>query len=158
MYQPAPAPQAAAAPVDTETAQAQQTINKFLSTGHDGIKIDAEDARRTPRRSSQQFLAYPSVTQVPLSDLQTNPSASHGESARRRRHRRRRSSKDATRTPADAQGGRRALQLQSIMRSDTRKACMINNTLYSEGQQIEQFTDREDQPGGGDREERAVSL
>jgi hypothetical protein len=33
-----------------------------------------------------------------------------------------------------------ALQLQSIVHSGSRKACMINNTLYAEGQQVDQFT------------------
>src|SRR5437660_1597989 len=32
------------------------------------------------------------------------------------------------------------LQLQSIMHSTARQACMINNTLYREGQQIDGFT------------------
>jgi hypothetical protein len=33
-----------------------------------------------------------------------------------------------------------ALQLQSVMHSDVRKSCMINNSLYLEGQQVEGFT------------------
>jgi hypothetical protein len=33
-----------------------------------------------------------------------------------------------------------ALQLQSVMHSDARKSCMINNSLYLEGQQVESFT------------------
>ena len=32
-----------------------------------------------------------------------------------------------------------ALRLQSIIHSGSRKACMINNTLYLQGQQVEQF-------------------
>jgi hypothetical protein len=32
------------------------------------------------------------------------------------------------------------LQLQSIMFSDNRKACMINNSLYREGQQVGDFS------------------
>jgi hypothetical protein len=33
-----------------------------------------------------------------------------------------------------------ALQLQSVMHSDARQSCMINNSLYLEGQQVEGFT------------------
>ena len=33
-----------------------------------------------------------------------------------------------------------ALQLQSVMHSDASKSCMINNSLYLEGQQVEGFT------------------
>jgi hypothetical protein len=33
-----------------------------------------------------------------------------------------------------------ALQLQFVMHSDKNKSCMINNTLYREGQQVESFT------------------
>jgi hypothetical protein len=33
-----------------------------------------------------------------------------------------------------------ALQLQSVMHSDARKSCMINNSLYLEGQEVESFT------------------
>ena len=33
-----------------------------------------------------------------------------------------------------------ALQLQSVMHSEARKSCMINNSLYLEGQQVEAFT------------------
>ena len=32
-----------------------------------------------------------------------------------------------------------ALNLQSVIHSGTRKSCMINNTLYTEGQQVDSF-------------------
>jgi len=38
------------------------------------------------------------------------------------------------------------LQLQSIMHSDTRRACLINNTLYSEGQQVDSLVIEKIQP------------
>jgi len=33
-----------------------------------------------------------------------------------------------------------ALQLQSVMHSDAKSSCMINNSLYTEGQQVDGFT------------------
>ena len=41
------------------------------------------------------------------------------------------------------------------MHGDTRKACMINNTLYQEGEQVDSFTIEKISPELGDREERA---
>ena len=40
------------------------------------------------------------------------------------------------------------LQLQTVMSGEVRKACMINNTLYQEGQQVEGFTIEKISPGG----------
>jgi len=87
----------------------------------------------------QQFLTYPSVAQVPLSGLRNNPF--------------RQSSTVVTGPVDDAAIRRRleqerqmilnavqGLQLQSIIHSDVRRACLINNALYREGQQVENFT------------------
>ena len=41
-----------------------------------------------------------------------------------------------------------AMNLQSIIHSGSRKACMINNTLYMEGQQADQFIIEKITPSG----------
>ena len=96
----------------------------------------------------KQFLEYPSLTQVPLSSLHTNPFKSGAEKpadkvddteealARKREEERLAATKSSE-----------ALKLQSIIYSGSRKACMINNTLYKEGEQIEQFTIEKIEPG-----------
>ena len=127
-----------AATASVETAKAQETIDTFLTSGPGGIKMMEEMLRNT-EKVVKQFLDYPSLTQVPLSSLHTNPfrfsaatpegAASPSEEALKKK---REDEKQATIKACDA------LKLQSII-SGSRKACMINNTLYLQGQQVEQF-------------------
>jgi hypothetical protein len=131
-----PATASAATP---EAAKAKQTINSFLSQP-DGIKAMKEMLKNT-EKVVEKFNEYPSTKQVPLSDLQTNPF---------------RSAKAPPKAPnanADAEAAKRkleadrqaaskafeALNLQTTILG-AHKACMINNTLYREGQQVDQFT------------------
>ena len=130
---------AAASTASAETAKAQQTIDTFLTSGPSGLKMMEEMLRNT-EKVVKQFLDYPSVTQVPLSALQTNPFRFSGgkedsatpdpDLAKRKREEER----------AAALKASQALNVQSIMHSGNRRACMINNTLYQEGQQVEDFT------------------
>ena len=129
-----------------EATKAAQTINEFLSTGPGGIQKMHEMLKDT-EKVVQQFQEYPSVNQVPLSDLQTNPFRFSNQTA------------TATEPDEDALARKRELekqaaikacaelQLQSIIHSGSRKACMINNTLYLEGQQVEQFIVEKIEPG-----------
>jgi len=136
-------PKTAAAAASKETVEAKKTISTFLSGGDTNIKL-METMLRNTQKVVQQFLTYPSMTQVPLSDLRTNPfrhksatpqaaptdnSAAMDMAEKRRREEERL----AIRKAADG------LQVQSIMFSDSRKACMINNTLFREGQGVEGF-------------------
>jgi len=130
--------QATAAALEAE--QAKQQISSFLDGGGDNIK-NMERMLRETEKVVEQFITYPSVTQIPLEDLSTNPfrqkaPAAPGnpqaetEAAQKRR------------IEAERQAVTRAvgeLRLQSII-AGTRKACMINNTLYTEGQVVESFT------------------
>lgn len=134
-------PQSASA-ASKETTEATKTISSFLSGKDSNIKA-MESMLKNTQLVVQQFLAYPSVTQVPLSDLRTNPfrykepSANGGTQENLSdiaEKRRREEERVAIRKSADG------LQLQSIMFSDARKACMINNTLYRETQMIDGFT------------------
>src|SRR5947207_9482289 len=65
-------PESAAAAATPETAKAQQTIDTFLNDGPNGIKT-MEKMLRSTEKVVQQFLEYPTVTQIPLSALHTNP-------------------------------------------------------------------------------------
>src|SRR5690606_958014 len=84
----------------------------------------------------QQFRSYPGMRQVPLSQLQTNPFRFGMPT-------------DGTGTPVantreqernQAIKAVRQLVLRSIMHSGSHRACMINDALYTEGQQVDQFT------------------
>jgi hypothetical protein len=136
-------PQSASAAASKETTEAKKTISTFLSGKESNIKA-MESMLKNTQMVVQQFLAYPSVTQVPLSDLRTNPFRAKERTANNggpqenlndiAERRRREEERVSIRKAADG------LQLQSIMFSDARKACMINNTLYREAQMIDGFT------------------
>ena len=128
---------ASAAAANVETAAAQQTIDNFLTTGPNGIKT-METMLHNTEKIVQQFLDYPSVPQVPLSALRTNPfrfskpdaDAKPDEAAEKKKKEEEKSA---------ALRSSQALNLQSII-SGNHRACMINNTLYTEGQQVDSFT------------------
>ncbi|HEX3357221.1 MAG TPA: hypothetical protein VHS31_09640 [Tepidisphaeraceae bacterium] len=114
---------------------ANQTINQFLHGGQSNIKL-METMLRSTEKVVQQFNSYPSVKQIPLNELQTNPfrasSASNDEDdpiAKRKLAEQRQAVIKAYQT----------LQLQSIMYGETNRSCLINNTLYREGQQVNGF-------------------
>lgn len=126
---------AAAAP---EAAAAKKTIEGFLGGGGASIKA-MEDMLRNTERVVRQFLDYPSMTQVPLSDLRINPfrakpALAPSESQTDAQEKKRREEERLAILKAVQN-----LSLQSIICSDQRKACMINNTLYREGQLVDGF-------------------
>jgi hypothetical protein len=130
----------AAEAASQETVAAKQTINNFLSGGEANIKV-METMLRNTQKVVQQFLNYPSMTQIPLSDLRTNPFrvraevvAEPGLSAEVAEKKRREEERLATLNAVQQ------LQLQSIMYGETRRACMINGSLYTENQQVDRFT------------------
>jgi hypothetical protein len=141
-------PSTAAAASTPEAQKAEQTINTFLTSGPDGIKMMHSMLKDT-EKVVKQFLEYPSVTQIPLASLHTNPFQSQptkpdGKPAdpdEKALERQREAEKQAALKASEE------LKLQSIIYSGSRKACMINNTLYKEGEQIEQFTIEKIEPG-----------
>ena len=138
----------AAVAATPEAQKAEATINTFLTSGPDGIKM-MQTMLKDTEKVVKQFLEYPSVTQVPLANLHTNPFKSgpdkdptkpvdlSEEAAAKKREEEKLAATKAS----------EALKLQSIIYSGSRKACMINNTLYKEGEQIEQFTIEKIEPG-----------
>jgi hypothetical protein len=129
--------QATAAAIEAE--EAKQQISSFLDGG--GTNIAAmERMLRETEKVVQQFVTYPSVTQIPLADLNTNPFRHKAEKTAANPQAESESAK-ARREEAERQAVIRAvgeLRLQSII-AGTRKACMINNTLYTVGQKVEEF-------------------
>ncbi|HZL37354.1 MAG TPA: hypothetical protein VFC78_18695 [Tepidisphaeraceae bacterium] len=124
-------------------AAASTTINAFLSGDAGNVKLMDQTLRETDK-VVQEFRGYPGKTQVPVGDLKTNPfrlgepvakvvvappDPDEGALLRRREEER-----------AAARKAVQSLQLQSVLRGGTRKACMINNTLYKEGDEAEGFT------------------
>jgi hypothetical protein len=140
-------PKPADAAIAAETAQASTTITTFLNEGNSNIKL-MESMLKNTEKVVQQFLSYPSMTQVPLSALKTNPfrfaeAKAPGESESESASKKRREEERLAALKA-VQG----LQLQSVMHGDSRKACMINNTLVQEGQSIDGFTIEKINPNG----------
>ena len=134
-------PSTAAAASTPEAQKAEQTINTFLTSGPDGIKMMQTMIKDT-EKVVKQFLEYPSLTQVPLSALHTNPFKS-GETTEAAKPADLSAEAAARKREEEKQAALRAseaLKLQSIIYSGSRKACMINNTMFQEGQQVEQFT------------------
>ena len=132
-------PQAAAAGVDPK---AQQVIRQFMSDRDKNMGAMQKMLKDT-ETVVKQFMSYPSVKQVPLSALSANPFRMTAAPADQQQV----PSKDDEREKKQREEERvavlkgvNALQLQSVMHSDARRSCMINNALYTEGQQVETFT------------------
>jgi hypothetical protein len=137
-------PQTASAAVDPK---AQQVISKYM-TDRDKNLAGMKKMLRDTETVVKQFLKYPSVSQVPLSDLTGNPfrvvaaapekgAGDPGQAAAlsEEQERKRREEERAAVTKAVE-----TLQLMSVMHGGARRSCMINNTLYTEGQQVDGFT------------------
>jgi hypothetical protein len=131
-------PQTASA---SASPQAQQVIKQFMSDKDKNL-VTMQKMLRDTESVVQQFLNYPSMTQVPLKDLKTNPfrvgSVEPGAPVANVDD-----AKEKKRREEERQAALRAVQalnLQSVMVSGNRAACMINNTMYTEGQQIDAFT------------------
>jgi hypothetical protein len=136
MYKRQNPSQAAAATV--EVVQAQETIDNFLSTGPQGIKMMQEMLHNT-EAIVKEFLDYPSVPQIPLADLRTNPfRLNHADGGKVDEDA---AVKKKEEEKALALKNSQALQreMQSIIVNGTRSSCMINNKMYTEGQQVEGF-------------------
>jgi hypothetical protein len=121
--------------------KAQQVINQFMSDRDKNLgTMTATVSRGT--FLVKQFLNYhPSLNQIPLSDLvggnpfrmmiakaPENPHLDE-EAAKKKR----------AEEKAAAKAAAESLLLQSVMSSGTHKSCMINNTLYTEGEKVDSF-------------------
>lgn len=110
-------------------------IKQFLDSGN--INLMKQTLKDT-EKVVQQFRTYPAQTQVPLSSLHSNPFRElppKGEQTARNF-----GEDDDGRDHAKIVTAVADLHLQSIVRGGKYRACMINNTLYQEGQQVGMFT------------------
>ena len=127
-------PQSASAATDPK---AQQVIKQFMN---DRNKNPAALQKMLEYTESvmKQLRNYSSVSHVPLSSNPFKMAAESGQKPTAGDDTREKKLREEERAAvAKAVAG---LQLQSVMHSDKNKSCMINNTLYREGQQIDSFT------------------
>src|SRR5947207_1210381 len=72
MYKRSGPASASGSPASAEAAKADETINTFLKDNSGGVKMMQQMLKDT-EKVVKQFLEYPSATQIPLSDLKSNP-------------------------------------------------------------------------------------
>ena len=132
MYKGKGDPNAAAA---NSPPPAVQTVQTFLNNQQDGVAAMREMLRST-EKVVKDFLAYPTMAQIPLNELKTNPFRAQGAKVDDTEANSKKRKEEERQEIVKAVG---TLQLQSIM-SGKRPACMINNTLCTEGQAIGKFT------------------
>jgi hypothetical protein len=125
-------------------ADAQATISDFMSKGTTNVSLLRKLLDGTAN-IVEQFKA-PQVVQVPLGDLKANPfhmasvKVPTGEDAEAAAKKKREDERVV------ALKAVQALRLQTVVVHGDRKACMINNTLYQEGDTLENFTIERIQP------------
>ncbi len=139
-------PQSARA-ADPTLASAESTIDDFMKGGNSNIALLRRLLDGTAK-IVEQFRDYTNVAQIPLSDLKANPFHSMAakpepgedpvEIARIK--------KEAERAALIKTVG--AMQLQSIVIRQNKKACMINNTMYQEGDTVDNFSVEKINQGG----------
>ena len=137
-------PSAANASSET-TAQASTTITQFLSSDVENVEKMKQMLRDT-EKAVQQFKTHPGKSQVPLDALRTNPFRQVGTEL---------GEKAEEKAAAEAAKKRReetlkavqGLKVQSIIAGGSRKAVMINNRMYQEGEEVDRFVVDKIKPG-----------
>ena len=131
------------------------------TTARTNVKKMKEMLKNT-EKVVEQFHDYPGKTQVPLEraadqPVPPAPAKADGQAATRPTRRRATQARGGARWPTLKAVGSAASSSRSSTAARS-KACMINNTLYREGQQVDAVHDREDQARPRDREERRVPV
>jgi hypothetical protein len=122
------------------SAKDAATIDEFLKVDSTNINL-MKQTLKDSEKVVQQFLSYPGKTQVPLTDLHSNPfrelpPKDNGPVAAA-------PDPNARRNAAEREAAYKAiqtLQLQSVIHSSSRRACMINNNFVHEGQEFQGFS------------------
>lgn len=123
---------------DPAAVQAEVAINDFIKGGRSNVTLLRKLLDGTAK-IIDQFRDYTNVVQVPLSELKANPfhfalgKAPAGEDLEEIAKKKREEQRAAVLKAAQG------LQLQSVVIRGSRKACMINNTLYQEGEAVDGF-------------------
>ena len=131
-------PQSAKA-ADPTVVKAEATINDFMKSGSKNVSMLRLLLDGTAK-IVEQFKAYPNMTQIPLADLKANPfhfanfkaapDVDPEEIAKKKKEEERVAILKKV----------QALQLQTVVVNGNRKACMINNTMFQEGETLDGFT------------------
>jgi len=130
-------PQSASAAGDPK---AHQVITQFMSDRDKNLGTMKKMLQDT-EGIVKEFLNYPSVKQIPLGSLSGNPFRMVIANAPDNTHKDEEADKKKREEErATALAAANQLRLQSIMSSGAKKSCMINNALYTEGQEIDSFT------------------
>jgi Spy/CpxP family protein refolding chaperone len=108
-------------------------IKEFLDSGN--INMMKQTLKET-EKIVKQFRAYPGKTQVPVESLHTNPFRELDRKPDAPIAANNRDAEKAEELHKQATAAVAELHLQSIVRGSKVRACMVNNTLYKEGQQI----------------------
>jgi hypothetical protein len=118
----------------TNPSDGGSQIKEFLDSGN--INMMKQTLKET-EKIVKQFRTYPGKTQVPLEQLHTNPfrelppkTDDTGVVVNNR------DAEKAEELHKQAIAAVAEVKLQSIVRGSKVRACMVNNTLYKEGQQI----------------------
>jgi hypothetical protein len=115
-------------------AKASQVIKQFMSDKDKNFTLMQKMLTET-KGVVDQFMNYPNLKQIPLADLQNNPFAmAKPEDKPRPSNPVGEDPEQVKRAITNAANG---LRLQSVVTSGASKACMVNNTLYTEGQIIQ---------------------
>jgi hypothetical protein len=133
---------AAAATIDQTAASA--TINEFLHGNGGNAKLMEQTLHNT-EKVVQEFQSHSKKNQIPLEELQTNPfrlkvpkpEVQESEAVPSKI----RADEERQRIVTEAN----ALELQSVVRGG-RSACLVNNLMYHEGEQVGSFTIDEIRP------------
>lgn len=132
-------PRSADAASVVQAKAADQTIQSFLNNSAAGRKLTQQLLHNT-QKVVQRFMNYPSATQIPLRDLKANPfehrplAAAPGQDMSRLQEQQ----EQETRRAAILKSAQ-SLKLQSIIHSAATQACMIDNNLYRQGQNVGEF-------------------
>ncbi len=138
---------ASAKAADPAVVKAEATITDFMKVGSQNVSL-LRSLLESTARIVEQFKAYPNMTQVPLSDLKANPfhfaaakvtsEVDLAEVAKKKKEEERVAILKSV----------QSLQLQTVVIRGDRKAVMINNTMYQEGDSLESFTVEKITAGG----------
>ncbi len=108
-------------------------IKEFLDSGN--INMMKQTLKET-EKIVKQFRSYPGKTQIPLDQLHSNPFRELAPKGDAPAATDSREAEKAEELHKQAIAAVADIKLQSIVRGSKVKACMINNTLYKEGQQV----------------------
>lgn len=142
---------AAATASPPEAVSAHATISQFLAGGR-GAKATADLLSNT-EKLRQAFLNYPTMAQVSLEELRTNPflfcksaAKNDDELLKKKEAEELRKGKEQEKQAVMAALGQ--LKLQSIIHSGATRTCMISSKACMEGQEVDGFVIEKISPGG----------